>query len=183
MEPEGRRQLLLLALVVVLVVVTYELWPRTSEAPASSAGSGRVATGQAQADRATSQVPDVRLHALENERPTPAPASRNLFRFKPKPPPPPLSPPPDVAPPVAAVPVGPPQPPPLPPIPLKFIGVFEQQSKKFAVLSDGRGGTPIVGTEGQTVLGQYRILRIGVESIEISYLDGRGRQTIRLTGS
>jgi hypothetical protein len=33
------------------------------------------------------------------------------------------------------------------------------------------------------VLGQYRILRIGAESIEMSYLDGRGRQTIRLTGS
>ena len=49
------------------------------------------------------------------------------------------------------------------------------------VLSDGRG--VYHGNEGDTILGQYRILRIGVESIEMSYLDGRGRQTIRLTGS
>ncbi len=41
----------------------------------------------------------------------------------------------------------------------------------------------VYGHEGDTVLGQYRILRIGAESIEMSYLDGRGRQTIRLTGS
>jgi len=33
------------------------------------------------------------------------------------------------------------------------------------------------------VLGQYRILRISAESIEMAYLDGRGRQTIRLSGS
>jgi hypothetical protein len=50
------------------------------------------------------------------------------------------------------------------------------------VLSDGRGA-PVYGSEGETVLGQYRILRIGTESIEMSYLDGRGRQTIRFSGS
>jgi hypothetical protein len=49
------------------------------------------------------------------------------------------------------------------------------------VLSDGRG-SPIYGKEGETVLGQYRVLKIGVESIDIAYADGRGRQTIRLTG-
>jgi len=39
------------------------------------------------------------------------------------------------------------------------------------------------GIEGGTVAGRYRVLRIGAESIEMSYLDGRGRQTIRQTGS
>ena len=53
---------------------------------------------------------------------------------------------------------------------------------KVAVLSDGRGA-PVYGKEGDTVLGQYKILRIGAESIEMAYLDGRGRQTIRLSGS
>src|SRR5207253_733893 len=111
-------------------------------------------------------------------------AERNPFRFRPKPPPPPAQaapsntitePPP--------VPTGPPPPAPLAPIPLKFIGILDlpEQSKKIAVLSDGRA--VYNGEEGQTILGQYRILRIGAESIEMSYLDGRGRQTIRLTGS
>jgi hypothetical protein len=66
---------------------------------------------------------------------------------------------------------------------LKFIGVLEtSNTQKIAVLSDGRGA-PLYGKEGDTVLGQYKILHIGVESIEMAYLDGRGRQTIRLSGS
>jgi hypothetical protein len=99
-----------------------------------------------------------------------------------KPPPPPPPPPrltvgPEPPPP-------PPVPPPPPPITLKFIGVVDAPppGKKLAILSDGRG-SPVYGHEGDTVLGQYRILRIGAESIEMSYLDGRGRQTIRLSGS
>jgi hypothetical protein len=66
---------------------------------------------------------------------------------------------------------------------LKFIGVLETaNTQKIAVLTDGRGA-PLYGKEGDTVLGQYKILHIGVESIEMAYLDGRGRQTIRLSGS
>jgi hypothetical protein len=103
-------------------------------------------------------------------------AQRNLFQFKPKPPPPP---------PGAAVAAGPPPPPPLPPIPLKFLGVVDatNKSQRLAVLSDGRGGIPFWGKEGDIIEGRYRILRIGSESIEMAYLDGRGRQVIRQTGS
>ena len=50
------------------------------------------------------------------------------------------------------------------------------------MLSDGRN-PPFQGEEGDIIEGRYRILKIGVESIELAYLDGRGRQTIRLTGS
>ena len=78
---------------------------------------------------------------------------------------------------------GPPPPPSLPPIPLKFIGVVgpSDQPQKIAVLSDGRG--VYYGREGEAIEGRYRIVRIGADSIEMSYLDGRGRQTIRLSGS
>jgi hypothetical protein len=80
-----------------------------------------------------------------------------------------------------AGPAGPAQP---PPIPLKFIGIVEApgQLKRIAALVDTTGRA-FGGAEGDVVAGQYRILKIGVESIEMSYLDGRGRQTIRLTGS
>jgi hypothetical protein len=81
------------------------------------------------------------------------------------------------------VPSGPPPPLPPPPIALKFIGLLETGNmQRIAILSDGRGA-PLYGREGDTVLGQYKILHIGVESIEMAYLDGRGRQTIRLSGS
>jgi hypothetical protein len=85
---------------------------------------------------------------------------------------------------VNPVPQGPPPPPPLPPIALKFIGIIESptSARKIAVLSDGRN-PPFHGVEGDIIEGRYRILKIGVESIEVAYADGRGRQTIRLTGS
>jgi hypothetical protein len=80
-------------------------------------------------------------------------------------------------PPVAAGPPGP------PPIPLRFIGTVDERARhlKLAVLSDGRN--VFYGREGDIIEGRYRIVRIGVESIEMTYVDGRGQQTIRLTGS
>ena len=81
------------------------------------------------------------------------------------------------------VPTGPPPPPPPPPIPYKFIGLVESgPTKRLAVLSDGRG-LPVYGREGDIIEGRFRIVRIGAESIEMEHIDGRGRQTIRLSGS
>jgi hypothetical protein len=85
---------------------------------------------------------------------------------------------------VRSTPSGPAGAPPLPPIPLRFIGIVEApgQAKRLAALVDSTGHT-FQGREGDVVVGQYRILKIGVESIDMAYLDGRGRQTIRLSGS
>ncbi len=197
MEPKRRRELLLAAVVVVLAAAVYFAYaggvPFITSAAPPPASNGLSATGTTtKNDRSArggpggvSEVaaPNVHLEALEEERPAPDAAGRNLFRFKPKPPPPPPPPAPKPLPAAALPPPVPAGPPPPPPITLKFIGIVDAgQSKKVAVLSDGRG-PPVYGREGETVLGQYRILRIGTESIEMSYLDGRGRQTIRLTGS
>ncbi|HEY8536187.1 MAG TPA: hypothetical protein VIL25_07045 [Vicinamibacterales bacterium] len=130
----------------------------------------------------------VRLDALSASRPDPTDVRRNPFRFGSRqergepvvmgsPPPGPgpaamsgFSPP---------MPVGPPPP---PPIPLKFIGIVERANGlRLAVLSDGRN--VFYGREGEIVEGRYRIERIGPESIELAWADGRGRQTIRLSGS
>jgi len=200
METERRRQILLAAVAIVLAVVAYEAWPRTS-APARASSNQRqtppaAATGTAggnlKAEKeatkqasARSGAPEVHLDALDAERPKPGAADRNLFRFKPKaPPPPPAQAMKPVQTPVNSAPAGPPQPPPPPPITVKFIGLADvaPDRPKIAVLSDGLG-SPQSGSEGQVVFGRYRILKIGVESIEMAYLDGRGRQTIRLSGS
>jgi hypothetical protein len=200
MATERRRQILLGAVAVALAVIAYQAWPRTSAAlaPASNQRSSQqgsaagTAATNAKAERQPgkqsaggSGAPDVHLEALEAEHPKPSSADRNLFRFKPKaPPPPPPTPvtkPVDLPPPV---PTGPPPPPPPPPITVKFIGLADVAPgrPKIAVLSDGLG-SPQFGSEGQVVFGKYRILKIGVESIELAYLDGRGRQTIRQSGS
>jgi len=180
MEPERRNQLLLAVLVVVLAVVAYRAWPRA--APAAPLASTVTSPPRAAGRRAVVAAPDVHLEALDAERTRPGDTDRNLFRFKPKPPPPPPPPEPKVTRSAGTV-LAPNGAPPTPPIALKFIGVVEapEHSKKIAVLSDGRG--VYYGVEGGTIEGRYRILRIGAESIEMAYLDGRGRQTIRLSGS
>jgi hypothetical protein len=198
MASERRRQLILSALVIVLLAVIYRLWTATSAAPvaASNRSARGAATARPQAAATAGkgagadgaqgvQAPDVHLEALDAERAQPGAGERNLFRFRQKAPPPP--PPPPVqqpAVPVNPAPQLPPGPPPVPPITLKFIGIIESptHARKIAVLSDGRN-PPFQGEEGAIIEGRYRILKIGVESIELAYLDGRGRQTIRLTGS
>jgi hypothetical protein len=181
MAPERRKQLLLGALAVVLIVVTYRLWTDTSAAPSPSSNQGRAAARAAQSAPAV-EAPDVHLQVLEADRPKPAASERNLFRFKPKVVPPP----PVVAPPPMAAPAGPPPPtgpPPLPPIQLKFIGTLTKPAgERIAILTDTTGHIDY-GGEGSIIGGRYRVVKIGVESIELTYLDGRGRQTIRLTGS
>src|SRR5262249_25503278 len=127
-------------------------------------------------------APDVHLSNLDLERPKQTESNRNVFRFKPKPPPPPPAAR-STAPPAVPVSTDPPPPPPLPAITLKFIGIVErpERSEQIAVLRDPIGHV-FSGHEGAIIEGRFRILRIGTESIEMAYLDGRGRQTIRLSG-
>jgi hypothetical protein len=185
---QRRSQIVLAALVVVLASVGYRAWTSTSASPAPSSNARGPAAqaARSQGGAPTADGASVHLQTLEQERPKPGGHQRDLFRYKPKapPPPPPSARPPSTAPVAPAAPPVPAGPPPPPPITLKFIGVIDRGAgqPKLAILSDGMG-TPITGEEGGTVAGKYRILRIGAESIEMAYLDGRGRQTIRLSGS
>jgi hypothetical protein len=191
MTEKTRRQALVLAgLALVLGVVTYVTSRSGSQAGAGPAPSNR--PGARPEKKTEPPVVDVKLELLQTEHdPLEAP-ERNLFRFKPKPPPAP--PPRPVAPPPkpgdaassGSVPVPVPMPtgpPPLPPIALKFIGILDApgQSPRVAILSDTRGNV-FHGKEGAIIEGRYKVLKIGVESVELSYIDGRGRQTIRLSG-
>jgi hypothetical protein len=189
-ETKNRRELLLLGVVVALGALAYGVyveWPGPSAVGSAASNQEGQRSSGGRADRKglsggqADEAPDVHLDALSADRQRPE-TRRNLFRFKEKPPPPPPPPPPPRVPTAAelAAAAGPPPP---APITLKFIGYVDNDAsgKRVAFLSDGRGA-PLSGHEGDTVLGQYRILRIGAESIEMSYLDGRGRQTIRLSG-
>jgi hypothetical protein len=181
MGAERRRQLLLGAVVVALAFTIYRMWPSspTSVAPVSSSKERRLTTAPP-GEPPGPTAPDVHLDALDGGRPKPATTERDLFRFKPKalPPPPPST----TKPAETPLPAGPPPAPPLAPIAFKFIGVLEASEPpgKIAVLSDGRD--VFHGREGDIIEGRYRILKIGAESIDMAYLDGRGRQTIRLSG-
>lgn len=180
----AKRRTLMLGAVLIVALVVLLIVRSTSDTP-SAAASRPGQPGRPAANANTQPVSldaaKVNLTELEKKRTGPADSGRNPFRFEPKAPPPP--PPSEAASAAVAtqVPMAPTGPPPPPPIPLKFIGLVEKiDGTKIAVLSDGR--RPHSGVEGQEIDGRYRILKIGTESIEMAYLDGRGRQTIRLTG-
>jgi len=183
--PTDRRRLigLLAILVVVAGIAIWRYWP-DSGAAAGAAGQSATSPARRAAGAARVTAPDVHLRALNDDKPKPDNAgNRDLFRFKPKAPPPP---PPSAAiarPPAADAQNGPPPPPAIAPIALRFIGLVEApaQAQRIAILSDSRG--IYQGREGDIIEGRYRILRIGVESIDMAYVDGTGRQTIRLSGS
>lgn len=180
------RQLLVLAVVGVALVVYVLTRPGDSPAgsPAAPSNPARAATPAAEK---TTPVADVKLELLRSAPSELEPSTRNLFQFTPK------APPPAPRPPVVAgggrimppVPVAPPQmpqgPPPPPPIALKYIGVLETAQGRVAVFRD-TGGEIVNGREGDIIDGRYRLLKIGVESADVAYVDGRGRLTIRLSG-
>lgn len=171
------------AAVVMLLLGAYTFWP-SSPPPVTTTPVERARRSRAEKEAPTS-VAAVRLKALENGRDEPGEGSRNPFRFQPKVAPAPPRPAVVTPPPASqiqrpAVPAGPP---PLPPIPLKLIGVLERANGvKWAVLTDGKSA-PLYGKDGDIIDGRYTIVKIGTESIEMTYADGRGRQVIRLTGS
>ena len=184
MTGKQRQYVLLAVLAVALVVLWSGVIGGDDPAETGPRPSNRTARQGTEAGRdAKVPVEDVALEKLKVERDELQATERNPFRFRPPPPPPP----PMVvrAPqPVAPVgPVGPPPPPPLPPIPLKYIGFADEAGPRtrFGVFSDGRG-TVINASEGDILEGRYRVLRVGTDSADLVYLDGRGRQTIRLSG-
>ena len=179
---QGRTRVLLIVLgVVALGGLIYAMWPAAEPktAPSNQARDAR----RPQSTHSEGSL-EVRLDELKQPPPGSAEATRNPFRFyvKPLPSPPPRSATPQPLPGQPGY-VAPAPPPPSgpPPIPIKFIGVLEQGRNRVAIFSDGKG-QPVYAHEGETVLGQYRLLRIGVESVTMSYLDGKGVQQIPMRG-
>ena len=180
-----RRIWLGIAAVAVLVLAWRVLMPASTPAAATPPAARARGNARASAEAEPIVLRPVKLDALKASREQPNATPRNPFRFQPRvvpaPPRPPVTTPaPEIVKP--ALPPVAPGPPPLPQIPLKFIGIVERASGvKWAVLSDGKSA-PQHGKEGDVIDGRYRIVKIGTESIELSYLDGRGKQTVRLSG-
>ena len=183
MAVDRRKLLIGGAAVLVLIVAAWSLWPSPpSAAPAPRRPSATARGKTVVVPESLGPMEPVKLGALTESRDAPGEAARDPFRFQPTvvpPSRPAVSQPVVEAPRVTPVPSGPP---PAPPIPLKLIGVLERANGvKWAVLTDGKSG-PMYGKDGDIIDGRYTIVKIGTESVEITYTDGRGRQVIRLTG-
>jgi hypothetical protein len=180
MTSSARRLLFVLA--VVALVGAAVVFMRQPATPIDGATGARPGAG-AQTSRQGNPVGDLNLESLQRRDDGKGTPSRDVFRFQerrveaPAPPRPSQRQPVE---PVVQVPTGPPPP---PPIPLRYIGYLDQAGEvpRVAVLSDGRGNV-FNGKEGDVIEGRYRVLRIGNDSADLIYVDGRGRQTIRLSG-
>jgi hypothetical protein len=180
--------MLLGVLVIVAIVVWYTQFSGSAtEATAPASNLAITATPQTAAGgggQAGGGLPEpVRLAALE-QVPEQGEAARNPFGFgtppaPPRPPAPTYVPPPQQAPP----PPRPTGPPPLPAIPVKFIGFVEDPARPGKVVALIVNGGVTIAREGDLVDGRYRLVKVGLESIVMAYPDGRGQQTIRLSGS
>jgi hypothetical protein len=186
MTMPSRRIMVLLAFLVVATVTFLTIRPLNGPTPGTNTTAGGAAGAGARGKAQDTGVPDVRLDLLNREEGSFQNPVRNPFRFERR------------ATPGAPTrggggrrrvveappqPIGPPPIPPPPPIPLRYIGFLQPQAGtgRIAVLSDGRGNV-IDGKEGDVIDGRYRLLRVGNDSADLIYLDGRGRQTIRLSG-
>ena len=173
----------LLVLLVVAAIVGGAFYFLRSPAAPVDGGTTVPAGGGAQTSRQGNPVGDVRLESLDRQDDAESAPSRDVFRFGEKRAAIAVPPQPTPRVPVEPVPQAPTGPPPPPPIPLRYIGYLDQQGEvpRVAVLSDGRGNV-FNGKEGDVIEGRYRVLRIGNDSADLIYVDGRGRQTIRLSG-
>jgi hypothetical protein len=189
--------MLLGAILVVLALVLYwqtsgqEQTPEEFSAAMSrdvrtSAGGLVPSSGVPARPRGAQQtIPAVALASLERAQPEPSDTGRDPFRFEAAPAAGRSGAPggagAEAARPAAAAPALPLEPPGPPPITLKFIGIAKQGAGRlYAVLRDERG--VYYGADGDVVEGRYRILRVSADTVEVSYVDGRGRTSIPLSG-
>lgn len=172
--------LVLLGIVVVVWLLTQMFSGQQAQRPVTSAGQRPAAPA---AQRIDPEELDVKIEALGMPPAGPSEGSRNPFRFQPKPPPPapPVAPPSQqppasFGPPKPAVPAGPPAIGTL----IKFIGIVETGRERIGAFSDCR--YTFSGREGEIIEGRFRVVRIGVESAVLEYVDGTGRTTLPLNG-
>jgi hypothetical protein len=144
------------------------------------------AAGAAGAGRAEGDLPRIDLARLESPRPTAPLGKRDLFDFgvppaPPEPPPPPPSE--DVARNEVPPPVTLPTPPPPPPLNIKYIGALEdKRGLKVAMFLNERKEV-LTGQPGQLVGNRFRVVRIGLESVDIQELGSEQTRRIPLKGN
>ena len=186
--PERTRAVSLL--VLLLAVLGWMLWPSPPSSPGpqgltaptaavNTAPRDQNASVPASAAQANALPPEMRLADLDLATEAPG-DGRNLFRYgvRPSPPPPPR--PANQGP---VVPPPPPQPTGPPPVPLRLTGLATLPGEqRVATLTDRDNGAVFQAVEGQVVDGRYRIVKIGLQSAVVSYVDGSGQRTIPLGG-
>lgn len=171
-----QRSLGRLALVLMLLAaaVWYQWWPATPAPPTSNLPAGAPRPLQALALPETVRLADLESVSAE------ADVGRNPFSFGAAPAPAPsqtiTAPPVTAPPPPSTVPQGP------PPIGLRLTGMLVSPGtdRLMVTLRDPTSGALFHAFEGDVVDGRYRVVKIGGQSVVVSYVDGSGLRTLGL---
>jgi hypothetical protein len=172
------------AVLALGLVVALYFWSRSGPpATASANGSPSVGGGPAEPD-----VARIDLGRLDSPKVGMGAGQRDLFDFGALPAPPPPPPPPrSVVPTPLPELVGPvmpiiPTPTPLPPLNIRYVGVLEdKRGLKVAVFLTEREEV-LTGQAGQLVGNRFRIVRIGLESVDIQEAGSDHTRRIPLGG-
>ena len=175
--PERRRQLGRLGVVLLgLVVVAW--YQRPQAAPVNPATNPPAGQPQPAAQALTLPEP-VRLADLDQALPA-TDVGRNPFTFGMRPAPPlPAARSAPVAGPFSAAPAVPQGP---PPIGLRLAGmmVAPGTNRTMVTLKDPASGALFHAFEGDVVDGRYKLVKVGAQSVVVSYVDGSGLRTLGL---
>jgi len=181
MVKEPRRWIVPGLAIVAAASVGWALLRDTAPAVAPSASAAEAPVGTVKREP---ELPRIDLARLDRPRPASGIGRRDLFDFATPPPTPP--PPMPSAPPVVEEtppPVTVPTPPPLPPLNIKYIGAFEgKKGLKVAVLMTDRKEV-LTGQAGEVVANRYRIVRIGLESVDVQDVGSEQVRRIPLKGN
>jgi len=185
--PERTRSLILVGVLAVALVVW---WSRSGAngpglaPPAQAPAAGAVPASNPQAARPAAPAPGqpqlpepLKLPELELVAGEPD-AGRNPFRFGMRPAPPPPPPPAQTYTPPPAPPPQPTGPPPIQ-LQLKGITTFPDGSRVAQLKDPATGATFLVG-DGEAFDGRYKVIKVGVQSVVVAYLDGTGQRTLPL---
>jgi hypothetical protein len=160
-----------------ILLVAWLLMP-----PGAPGPTAPVRAGERRAAAAQSPLPVIGFDRVTNPQPEGALGERDLFDFGVPPAPPAPA---YVAPPVTVYsppPVTTPTPPPLPPLNIKYIGAVEKKGVKVAMLMTDRNEV-LTGGVGDVVGNRVRIVKIGLESVDVQEVGSEQVRRIPLKGN
>jgi len=165
--------------VVVAALLAWALLPAGSSGTAPPVRAGERRAGAAASE---SPLPVIGFDRVAQTQPEPGLGTRDLFDFG-VPPAPPVpvtvaTPPPVFSPPPPTVPT----PVPLPPLNIKYIGAVERRGVKVAMLMTDREEV-LTGQVGEVVGNRVRIVKIGLESVDIQEVGSDQVRRIPLKGN
>src|SRR5688572_30722845 len=164
------------------VLILLAVWALTPSNAPGPAGPVRAA-GQRSRPGATAALPVIDFARIANPPPAPGLGSRDLFDFGAPPPTPiPAALPRVVEAPPPPAPVTMATPPPLPPLNIKYIGAVERRGVKVAMLMTERSEV-LTGQAGEMVGNRFRIVKIGLESVDIQEVGSEQVRRIPLKGN